>query len=283
MKKKIFALIFAIATIISISTIATPTSYAATIVSDDVTVPIVGYQPTFPFNSSVTKYTVGTYFNRTGDDCTCHGTCNEYHKCDCIHYGDGGVQCVAFARYAYDIYYHRKSWSKNGVDENEKDRDISSTENARIEMNKIAVGSYVRVLKSNLKDGHSFILAGFTSSGIMMYDANYVPGGKCLVGYHEVSYSKLASNYAIIDVSISHTFNYTKGIKYNNTLHKVKCTTSDCSGYVLKPHFAETTGTNKTCTICGATGVIVSEGAKSIEDYLASICDDYAYVDGMIS
>lgn len=270
MKKKILALFLAITTVISIGTVAVQTTYAATKVADEVKVPVVNFQPTFPFNSSVTKYTVGTHFSIDGDDCTCHGGCNEYKKCNCIHYGDGGLQCVAFARYAFDIYSHRSSWNKkNEEDINEDDRSISTTAKAEKEMKKISVGSYVRVLKSNLKDGHSFILAGFTSTGIMMYDANYV--GTCVVGYHEIAYSKLASNYAIIDVSISHNFDYTTGVKYNNTLHKTKCTTSGCTGYVLTPHFANTTGTNMTCLICKATGVIVSEGRMSVEDEIVSI------------
>ena len=238
---------------------------------------------TYPISS----YPNGTYYTTSGGNCTSsHKYCKSYA---------GGKQCFAFAKYAYDQYSHRSEWTNISGDKYISGRKIDTLENFKKWMqNDIKYGSYVRLtIKGDDTTGHSFIFISASSDGVKMYDANYT--GYCKVDTHTVPYKTLFDKYEGGKILEAYAHNFTKKLNYNNvSYHKIACSSSGCTGYealeshtlkytqlnstshtvtctvcgysATRPHVAKTTGSNKTCSQCGATGIIAGEGLASIED-----------------
>ncbi len=91
----------------------------------------------------LSNYPVGSYFSQTGVACTCHhNNCSYYGNCDCQPYAYA-IQCMGFAKYAYDQFSHRSSWTDISADRDNTVRDISTTTKAQQYMGALPIGTYV--------------------------------------------------------------------------------------------------------------------------------------------
>ena len=277
MKKKIFALILAIATIISIFSMASVSVYAGDYIYEypDSNPIQTTYQPTYPLKDfpSGTSYFNDSHFNKKAGEkdepCEHHGKCryNVAKYCYCTNYATA-IQCAAFARYAFDQYNHCSEWNPK----DKKDDGVNFANKSDV-INKFAnmkYGTYVDLAKKTSYD-HTFIFISRTSNGIMVYDANWY--GDCGVQYHEITYQTINDNYSKINYTIAH--NMSKTTNYGNSIyHKVSCSTSGCSGYILETHTPSTGATLK-CTKCGYL-LDKQPGISSLEDEINSTDYDFA-------
>lgn len=215
--------------------------------------------------------------------CSHHGSCNynSIHGCACTNYATS-VQCVAFARYAFDRYNHCEKW--NPVDKNSDWSSFNSnTTNISNDFKNLAYGTYVDLLGKNGNSDHTFIFISWSSTGIKVYDANW--DGKCGVQYHDIKYSDMKDMYSRINYTIAHKltkFSYDKTTGYDYTkYHKAACSTSGCKGYKLVAHTLNysniTKDTHKeTCKLCGYSAT-VSHTGKTASDGVTK-CSGCGYV-----
>lgn len=287
MKKKIISLILAIVTLISVFSMTTMSAYAGLLYEYPNSNPKLDYQPKYPLRD----FPAGSHFNdkhfkgvdNSDSDCTHHGKglCDytKLNSCECTNYASA-IQCAGFAKYAYDQYSHRTEWDNVAGDKNNNvsGKPISNQSLFESYLKQIESGSYVRLLKSNGKDGHSFILISTSNAGVTMYDANYNNPEDCKVRLHTVSYDILYTAYksGTVQEVYCHKFSKISNAKNNyydyTQYHKKACSSSGCDGYILQPHYAQTPGTKVKCLGCGYIGNIIS-GIASIEDELSAISD----------
>lgn len=144
----------------------------------------------------LSEYPSGSYFNDFGNSpCTCHyDNCNLDGSCDCKAYA-GGIQCFAFAHYAFEEY--------NGVtcNTNNANGSLATITAQALEnyLSDLSIGTHVRY--KGASSPHSFIIMGHTSNGIKVYEANWKSG--CEVGTRTVSYTTLATQIKSITNSWS--------------------------------------------------------------------------------
>lgn len=184
----------------------------------------------------LSEYPEGSYFNRFKTKaCTCHTTSYEcgYGTCDCTYYANG-IQCFAFARYAFDAYSHTLN---NSIWSNISGHNLL-LQNSAVAPSTYTVGTYIRDTTSK---GHSMIIKANNGSSLTLYECNY--SGRCKVSTRTVSYAAFTAQYSNITQVVQHSWS-NMGVYYNNRYHKINCSISGCSGYLLQPH----TGTN--CTKC---------------------------------
>ena len=92
-------------------------------------------------------------------------------------------------------------------------------------------------------NNYSVIILSTSNSQVTFYECNY--DRKCGVSTRTVTYAKVSSEYATIELTLSHNFSDSSDYsKYNASEHKVKCANTNCTGYIYEAH------TSGTC-ICG--------------------------------
>lgn len=209
-------------------------------------------QETFPLSN----YPIGSYFTKNGNACTDHALqqCLKNPNCNCIRYGNG-VQCWAFARYAYDRYAHCSSWVELNSHKDENTVSINTEDNAEAYLKGLKKGTYLR-----LDNEHSIVVVSTSDTHITFYEANV--GGQCLVGMRSLTYSTISNRYSSVTQKFEHSFD---GLttSYNNTYHKARCSLSGCSGYIYEEHYALYPGAHTTCLACGYVGYI-ENGIQSV-------------------
>lgn len=234
----------------------------------------------YPNNSySLGQYGAGKYFTKNGSACTSHSNCKivgEDSNCNCLFHGIG-IQCVGFAAYAYDQYSHRSSWQTIPRDRNENHRKITCPNDLRSIVKALpSSGIYLRI-----EGEHSLFIDNVSDTGITGYECNV--GGKCLIRRFDYTYQDLFDfygndGYSNVNDTFSHHFSRTTATVVSGNAHKISCTSSGCTGYILEPHYEtlstqSTDGSAGTCAACGYTGDI-SLTWEEAEPYLSQNCKD---------
>ena len=208
-------------------------------------------QPVFPLE----KYDNGSYYTKNESPCPTHEV-NTIGS-NCKDYG-GAWQCMAFAKYIYDVYSHRSSWKEIANDTNNSTRTFGSDPDLLKQyIQALGAGAYVRV-----NDVHSFVITAITSDGFYMYEANY--DKQCGVRYQYVTYKDYAATTRTsITKSYAHRFSRSY---YNETYHKATCLSYGCDGYAWEKHTFSVNKTGKyACSGCGYT-LSTAPGVMSTED-----------------
>lgn len=83
-----------------------------------------------------------------------------------------------------------------------------------------------------------------------MYEANR--DDKCGVQYHFRTYADIRAAYPYGFKHVSHKYAAT-GTSVSTDYHRVRCTSSGCTAYIIQPHCNVATDTGHVCTVCGST------------------------------
>lgn len=221
---------------------------------NDITFPLSDY-PANVLDYTWPYPTAQSYFNNT-DSTT--ATCNHPSALasssrvyDCKYYG-GHRQCLGFALYAHDTYYHLTTpsaipqtndyyetdyhfWKdSNGKAIDEEDSDLAE-ERCKDFFESLDIGAYIRYGKTSdstdPEGAHSIVLADRDDNGIWAYECNQ--DNKCGVYYMYYRYDKIIDRYQFIANWIDHSL--TDDLTYKSlSQHKVNC--DNCDAYVVRAH-----------------------------------------------
>lgn len=194
------------------------------------------------------NYPAGSYFTKNGLACTDHGAdgCNYYdNTCNCKNFANS-IQCDGFAKYVFARCVNLSTWKPSGHEIRTNVTPIKD------ELQHLKAGTYLRLQVKDRGFQHSIIIMSTSETGIAIYEANY-PDNNCVVNTRTQTYAQLANKYSEVISIYAHDLSYQQ---YNASYHKVACTVSGCCGYRLRPHYAATTGANRTCLACGYVGTI---------------------------
>lgn len=222
---------------------------------------------TGPVSFPLPEYQHGSYFTNNGEACTTHSNCDYYGGCNCKSYR-ASIQCVGFAKYAFDkysnLYPASGSWySDSNSHSNVSERYFGTDEKVREVFRELGTGAYMWV--SRKSDGvnkpvHAFVTAGSTNSTVTIYEGN--ADGHCQVMLNTYTFAQFRAIYDYVSKSVAHKFTGTAQ-RYSASYHKAPCSYGGCSGYILQRHYAQTPGTNVRCLGCGYIGNI-SGGIMSV-------------------
>lgn len=146
----------------------------------------------------LSAYPSGSYFTVNGSACSSHDDCNAGSFSstytlintnpavagNCKKF-NGGIECMGFAYYVYYQYNGINCSNANRLD---KAFSITNTDDAQSYFAHLPVGSHIRV-----NDKHSIIIAGFSYSGISVYEGN--SDSRCRVNYTTKTWSQLSTSY----------------------------------------------------------------------------------------
>lgn len=120
-------------------------------------------------------YAHGSYYTTTGNACSNHNSCITFA---------GGSRCVGFARYVYYVM-HGVTITSHG---NGAPIDISGYTNTQLYNLLSSLGNNAYLFgKTASGSDHAIFVTSFTSSTVMVYEANY--DQKCGVTFQGLSYS----------------------------------------------------------------------------------------------
>lgn len=222
---------------------------------------------TGPVSFPLPEYQHGSYFTNNGEACTTHSNCDYYGGCNCKSYR-ASIQCVGFAKYAFDkysnLYPASGSWySDSNSHSDVSERDFDRDEKVREVFKELGNGAYMWVSRKNdntEKAVHAFVIANCTNSTVTIYEGN--ADGHCKVMLNTYTFAQFRAIYDYVSKSVAHKFTGTAQ-RYSASYHKVPCSYGGCSGYILQRHYAQTPGTNVRCLGCGYVGNI-SGGIMSV-------------------
>ena len=232
--------------------------------------------PSGPVSLPLGSYPSGSYFTYSGGACGHHGTgtCDYYGGCNCRAYS-GAIQCTGFAKYASDQYAHKATWSPVSGDTRDYVQIFSNDANVRSYFAALSKGAYIRLSNKYGDDDvglHSIVLISTGSNYIKTYECNN-GGNDCHVSVETRSLGSLHSGYFDRAIySVSHRFTGTAK-KYSSSYHKIPCSSSGCTGYILQIHYSSNPGANATCSACGYvgkidSGVLSSLPISGIDEYM---------------
>ena len=168
---------------------------------------------------------------------------------------------MGFAKYACDQYAHRSSFSYTESHTISRKRELVSAAALYEMLSELGKGAYIRLQKADGKE-HSVVLVRVTTGSVVVYEANY--SGLCKVGTRTVTLDQFILQYKYIVKTFAHSFDGIPMLN-NDTYHTIPCSYSDCAGYILETHMAETPGENAVCVECGYVGQILV-GVSSVSD-----------------
>ncbi|MCM1299124.1 MAG: hypothetical protein NC203_08410 [Firmicutes bacterium] len=145
-------------------------------------------------------YPDGSYFSKSGEECSCHGgekgnPCKPKIACNCINFEDA-IQCAGFAK---KVYYETNGRSlPPQASQISKDMylTVDSAKNLFMHNNTSPEAVYVRVnTRTDLdpKGEHSLVIVFSTSSKVTVYHANY--GASCLVRYEDYTWENFVKAF----------------------------------------------------------------------------------------
>lgn len=211
----------------------------------------------------LSNYPNGSYYNSNYNlPCTCHANgCNS--NCTCISYG-GGSQCFGFARYVYDQYANKSYWSSPVAGDCGGWVGFSSSSSVRVFFASLPIASCVRLVgykpgeatwTDEIWPDHSVVTMGTQLLEITVYECNMT--GRCQVSTGTYSPNTILNRYKAVENYFTHTFNGTASY-YDGSYHKLYCSSSGCTGYILQPHSVS----GGYCSACGPV-VLESSGDEA--------------------
>lgn len=200
------------------------------------------------------EYPTGSYFTNDGTPCVNHNNCRRYA---CTN------QCDGFARYVHEKYNHKlgSAWSApyepaGDTSTAKKYYRFTSDSELRLYFSTLSKSAYVRMSKDNAAndsngDGsHSFVYIYHSTNGAYLYEANR--DNKCGVQYHFRTFTDIRGAYPYGFKHVSHHYAKT-GVNVSTDYHRVACTTSGCTAYIIDLHTNVSTPTGHICKVCGST------------------------------
>lgn len=228
-------------------------------------------QITFPLS----EYPHGSYFTKNGSACTTHVGCTASSPGNCKVYRSS-IQCMGFAKYAYDKYSHRSAsspWPEYIAEEDKEEgifyhfsggHEWRTAQDVECFFRALPYGSYLRLDKrvedpQDTEGNHSVVSAGVTESSVIVYHANYAdPPYRCIVKLDSFTFSRYCEIYQYVTERIAHSFTG-RGIQNTSNNHVRMCVDSNCGGYIIEPHASSNPGINATCDACGYVGFMYGE------------------------
>lgn len=197
-----------------------------------------------------TDYPNLSYYSDNSSACNCHdlnSCCDSETSCNCKTYkGLDGIykyQCRAFAAEMYNYIWGTSNYSLSNLTQ----RNIDSTLAARNYIRSLPTGSLIDA--ETIYGPHAFILAGFTDTGVTIYEANWP--SNCQVRYITLSYSDFNTFYKYFNETYIGNHTYSSTYSYSSQYHWKNCSMTTCNGsspYVL--HSFTNTGGINSC-FCG--------------------------------
>ncbi len=142
------------------------------------------------------NYPDGSFYSYTGVGCTCHSYCNWYSDCDCVKHNNAS-QCMGFAMYCYKCYNDREVIHNSDSPSTYIQLNAS---NLYSQLQAIGNQAYVRGYTAS-GSAHSVFIVGYTSSTVVIYDANYTNDStkRCIVANKELTYAQFLSRISKLD------------------------------------------------------------------------------------
>lgn len=222
--------------------------------------------PLYPSTQEIfplSDYPHGSYFTQNGSACTTHAGCTASSPGNCKVYRSS-IQCMGFAKYAYDRYSHRSEsslWPSSGDPHFQSGNSIATDQDVQLLFSSIPYGSYLRLDRWNdgdLKGNHSIITAGVSSTTVTIYDANNAGyPNLCMVQLYSVTFESFRQAYEYVNECIAH--NFVNVFRNNSNTHAIRCSYSNCGGYILESHYSANPGANAICDACGYVGPIMED------------------------
>ena len=210
--------------------------------------------------SNVTStYPIGSYFSDYRTKCTHHGNCDYYGGCDCVSYASS-IQCMGYARWAFDKYAHLSSWRDHVEGLDNSDVNFQDNSDVIAFFSSCSAGAYIRLKRSGSGDYgfHSIFYTRKTSSSVTTYECNLYGG--CEIKSITRQLSAYRSFCSGVTNHLTHCYGLDSSYisNYNSTYHIQRCWNSGCTAYRFEQHYAlSTSSTVTTCTACGYVGNII--------------------------
>lgn len=184
---------------------------------------------------------------------TRNGTISWTSSYSSSYQNDSGTQCHGFGLMIFDYLFSQTVPPTDPVsfsDESDKDADpIAEVKNFLMST---PLGSMVR---ASVRTGasHTFIIAGFNSTGVYIYHANWVQN---TVTMNHATWSVFYDKFDAIEYCLQcyHGGSIASWTPLNSQLHTGTC--SKCNTVVSQKHYALTAGSNVTCVRCGYVGAM---------------------------
>ena len=216
-------------------------------------------QEIFPLSD----YPHGSYFTQNSSACSTHAGCTASSPGNCKVY-KSSIQCMGFAKYAYDRYSHRSAsspWPSSGDPHFLSGIRITTDQDVQLLFSDIPYGSYLRLERRNdddPEDDHSIITAGVSATSVTIYDANNAGYPNfCMVQLYSVTFAVFREDYEYVNERIAH--NFVNVFRNNSNTHAIRCSHSNCGGYILESHYSANPGANAICDACGYVGPIMED------------------------
>lgn len=185
-------------------------------------------------------YPNGSYFTTTGTACVNHNHCKTY----C-----GAIQCVGFAKYAYNVYANQTSWDTIPTERFDDDKtfDVESNDDIMNYFSNCAPLTIVYVCREGEYEYHAITVVSLNDTNIRVYDCNWTKDCKVrLVNMTYEAYRKMSPSSSYFS-----THKYSNNYEYNNAqTHIQHCDNSGCDGYRLEYHYNPTY--MNVCMACNA-------------------------------